>query len=134
MSVNGSALDDEFATTTFGALELDPTGKGQHEAGAKLDAGKNRLGLVLLGFARALDEVGKVGTYGAEKYTDDGWKQVVRGGDRYTDAMFRHLLAEQIEGEVDSETELFHKAQMAWNALARLEWFLMELDEEGGVR
>ena len=36
------------------SLERDPHGKSQHEAGAKLDDGKNRLGLVLNGFAHAL--------------------------------------------------------------------------------
>ena len=112
------------------ALERDPSGKGAHEAGAKLDDGKNRLGLVLLSFSRALGEVGNVGTYGAKKYSDNGWLSVERGDERYTDAMLRHLLAENVEGEIDSETGLFHKAQTAWNALARLELFLIELDNE----
>jgi hypothetical protein len=43
-------------------MEREPVGLGQHVPGAKLDAGKNRLGLVLLGFVEA---VGAVGTYGA---------------------------------------------------------------------
>ena len=74
--------------------ESDPHGKAPNTPGAKLDAGKNRLGLVLNGFALALTEVGKVGTYGATKYTADGWKSVPDGVDRYTDAMYRHLLRE----------------------------------------
>lgn len=48
-------------------IEADPNGKKPNEVGAKLDAGKNRLGLVLGGFARALQEIGRVGTYGANK-------------------------------------------------------------------
>ena len=52
--------------------ESDPTGRQPNDAGAKLDAGKNRLGLVLGGFSSALQEVGKVGTYGAKKYSDNG--------------------------------------------------------------
>ena len=52
--------------------ESDPTGRKPNDAGAKLDAGKNRLGLVLVGFSSALQEVGKVGTYGAKKYSDNG--------------------------------------------------------------
>ena len=52
--------------------ESDPTGRQPNDAGAKLDAGKNRLGLVLVGFSSALQEVGKVGTYGAKKYSDNG--------------------------------------------------------------
>ena len=73
-------------------LEKDPYGKPAHEAGAKLDHGKNRLGLVLGGFSRALQAVGEVGTMGATKYTASGWKQVVNGEQRYTDALLRHLM------------------------------------------
>ena len=103
--------------------EKDPDGINQHEAGAKLDAGKNRAGLVILGFAHALLEVAKVGTFGANKYTDNGWMHVKDGENRYTDAMLRHLLAEQ-NGEIDEESGMLHAAQVAWNALARLHFIL----------
>jgi hypothetical protein len=106
--------------------EQDPTGRDAHAPGAKLDAGKNRLGLVLGGFARSLQEVGKVGTFGANKYTDNGWREVPNGQARYTDAMFRHLLKEAA-GEVnDPDSKLKHAAHAAWNALARLELALIE--------
>jgi len=60
-------------TETFGSLdESDPTGRGAHDAGAKLDHGKVRVGLVLGGFSRALMEVCEVGTGGAAKYSDNG--------------------------------------------------------------
>lgn len=111
--------------------ELDPHGKAPSEAGAKLDAGKNRLGLVLFGFARALQEVGKVGTYGANKYTDSGWISVPDGERRYTDAMLRHLLCEAAGEACDPDTELLHAAHAAWNALARLDLMLrpkLEID------
>jgi len=105
--------------------EQDPNGKDPHEAGAKLDAGKIRAGLVLLGFPRALLEVAKVGTYGAKKYTDNGWMEVPNGEQRYTDAMLRHLM-QDAKGEVlDGDTKLMHKAHMAWNALAVLELALL---------
>lgn len=108
--------------------QTDPYGKSPHEAGAKLDAGKVRVGLVLLGFPRALMEVAKVGTFGATKYTDDGWKNVPNGTKRYTDAMLRHLLKEA-QGEVfDPETGIAHAAHLAWNALARLELQLTQLE------
>lgn len=58
----------EFSQT----YDQDPTGKDAHEPGAKLDAGKLRMGLVLLGFHRALQEVARVGTLGAAKYSDYG--------------------------------------------------------------
>ena len=109
-------------------MERDPNGLGQHEAGAKLDQGKNRLGLVLLSFSRALHEVGLVGTYGANKYSANGWKFVKDGEARYTDAMLRHLLAETHQYN-DPESGLMHAAQVAWNALARLELKLIEAEE-----
>lgn len=78
----------------------------------------------MLGFSRALQAVGEVGTYGANKYTDDRWVEVPNGGQRYTDAMLRHLLREA-EGEAcDPDTELLHAAHTAWNALARLDLML----------
>ena len=54
--------------------ETDPHGKSPHQSGSKLDSGKNRLGLLMKDFNQALWEVGLVTTYGAEKYTDSGWK------------------------------------------------------------
>lgn len=105
-------------------FEIDPNGLNQHDAGAKLDAGKNRLGLVLLGFSRALQAVGQVDTYGAGKYTDNGWTEVEAGEQRYTDAMLRHLLREGAGESIDPETNLRHAAQVAWNALARLDLML----------
>lgn len=102
----------------------DPDGLNQHESGAKLDAGKARVGLVVKGFSRALQEVSKVGTFGANKYTDNGWKDVKNGKERYTDAMFRHLLED--DNSVDPESKLLHAAHAAWNALARLEFILNE--------
>lgn len=101
--------------------EHDPHGKSPHEPGAKLDAGKNRLGLILGGFSLALLEVGKVGTYGAQKYSDNGWMSVPSGQERYTDALFRHLLAQE---ECDPDTGLLHAAHAAWNSLAVLELML----------
>lgn len=110
-------------------MEKDPNGLQAHAAGAKLDAGKNRLGLVLLGFSRALQEVGKVGTFGAAKYSDDGWREVENGEARYADAMFRHLL-EGAHDCLDPDSGLLHAAHAAWNALAVLELKLTEQEYE----
>lgn len=116
--------DEQHLCETFGPLEVDPNGKAANEPGAKLDAGKCRLGLVLNGFAQALKAVGDVGTYGALKYSDNGWMKVPDGEPRYTDALYRHLLTEA-SGEVrDGDTGLHHAAHAAWNALARLELIL----------
>lgn len=107
-----------------GRSETDPHGRAPNEAGAKLDAGKNRLGLVLFGFSRALQAVGEVGTYGANKYTDNGWMEVPDGERRYTDALLRHLLKEATGEVLDPDTEVHHAAHVAWNALARLDLIL----------
>jgi hypothetical protein len=108
-----------------GEKKTDPHGKSPHEPGAKLDAGKTRTGLMLLGFGKALEEVARVTTYGAQKYTPNGWYEVDNGIMRYTDAMSRHLLAE-VREENDTESGLRHAAHLAWNALARLELMLRE--------
>ena len=90
----------------------------------KHDSGKIRPSLVILSMSRALQAVSEVGTFGAEKYTDDGWREVPDGVRRYTDAMLRHQLAEA-SGEVnDPESGLPHAAHIAWNALARLDLML----------
>jgi hypothetical protein len=110
----------ESNVPTGNAMERDPTGRSPHEAGAKMDEGKVRLGLVLMDFADALWAVGDVGTYGATKYSAHGWKYVPNGQQRYTDALLRHLLSEADE-DVDRESGLLHAACVAWNALARLQ-------------
>lgn len=107
-------------------MERTPDGLDQHEAGAKVDAGKTRLDLVLGGFPHALMGVGEVGTFGANKYTDDGWKYVARGQQRYTDAMLRHYFKYKQGEKVDSDSGLPHLAHLAWNALAILELQLVD--------
>ena len=101
----------------------------QHIPGAKLDSGKIRPGLVLGGFARALREVSRVGTFGAAKYTENGWMQVERGEARYEDAQLRHWLESKIDQSHDSESELLHLAHEAWNALARLDLYIRRVEQ-----
>ena len=112
-----------------GGKEADPTGRDQHTSGAKLDAGKVRPALVLGGFARALLEVSKVGTFGATKYTDNGWMEVPNGESRYDDAKLRHWLTEKAGKPTDPDTNLIHAAHEAWNALARLDLILREQEK-----
>lgn len=109
--------------------EADPTGRAAGEPGAKLDAGKIPVmrGAISY-FPRALIAVAGVSDFGARKYVWKGWETVPDGVARYSDAMGRHLVAEEIEGPIDASTGLAHAAQVAWNALARLE--LMLRDQE----
>jgi len=98
--------------------ELDPNGLHPNTPGAKLDANKPDCDLVFGGFAKALLEVAKVGTFGAVKYTDNGWKSVPNGIRRYRSAAYRHLLALEF---LDKDSNLPHLAHAAWNCLAALE-------------
>ncbi len=104
--------------------ESDPNGIPQHSPGAKLDAGKPDASLLLM-FGRGLLAVAEVGTFGAEKYSRGGWREVPNGGNRYTAALLRHLCMEDRE-KLDAESRIHHAAHAAWNALARLEKILEE--------
>ena len=115
-------------------IETDPTGKSAHTPGSKLDAGKPRPGLVLGGFARALLAVTRIGTYGAVKYTDNGWMEVPNGVERYDDAKLRHWLYEKSGIECDSDTDELHATHEAWNALARLDLLIRRNEEKAVAR
>ncbi|PJJ99974.1 hypothetical protein CO615_04685 [Lysobacteraceae bacterium NML75-0749] len=97
--------------------------------GSKFDAGKRRPQLVLLAMPHAMGAVIDVAGYGAKKYSDNNWLQVPNGIQRYTDAMLRHAIAEGIE-TCDPESGFFHAAHVAWNALARLELMLQEMEKK----
>ena len=103
----------------------------QHTPGAKLDEGKPMAGLIG-DFGLALTAVAEVGTFGAKKYTRGGWQYVEDGEVRYRDAMWRHLLKENQE-TVDPDSGCAHAAQVAWNALARLELLLREEKKNVGA-
>lgn len=110
--------------------EKDPNGLDLNSPGAKADAGKNRVWLFLAGFSNALEEVAKVTTIGANKYTPNGWVDVPEGQSRYMDAFGRHLLELGTGETLDNGkggTGCYHKAQMIWNLLAAFE---LELREE----
>lgn len=107
--------------------EVDPNGISAGSAGSKLDAGKPKVVRGALHyFPRALEEVAKVSEFGASKYLWNGWESVPDGVSRYAEAGTRHVLKEKIEGDIDSDSGLYHKAHKAWNALAELELFLRE--------
>ena len=93
------------------------------DKGVKLDKEKPRMDLVLGEFTRALEEVGKVGTFGANKYTDKGWVEVNNGIERYLSAMLRHYMKFRRGKQKDEESGLSHLSHMVWNALAVLELY-----------
>lgn len=92
----------------------------KEHGGMKFCKGKNRVGLVLQGFAVAIWEMGWVGTMGAEKYTDNSWQTVPDAIQKYKEALDRHWLEWQMGEQFDPEFGTHHLAHVAWNALALL--------------
>lgn len=84
----------------------------------KKDKGKNRLDLLPWD---ALDEVGKVLTYGINKYPlpKENWRLNSTKEDipRYKAALLRHFSANEQGEELDEESGLPHMAHIATNAL-----------------
>lgn len=111
--------------------ETDPNGLDLNSPGAKADAGKNRAWLFMAGFSRALEEVSKVTTIGATKYTPNGWVDVPDGQSRYMDAFARHMFklgSGELMDDGPGGIGTYHKAQMIWNLLASFELELREND------
>jgi hypothetical protein len=111
-------------------MESDPYGKDPHQTGAKCDLGKIQVTLITGGMARAIYEVAKVGTFGAAKYTKNGWVSVPNAFERYEDAQGRHVIFRHM-GEVhDPDSGLLHLAHEAWNALAKLDIYIRSQEQE----
>ena len=80
--------------------------------GRKDDLNKVRLELLPWD---ALEEVGRILTYGAEKYGPNQWRGVAQ--ERYIGALLRHLSAYQRGETYDPESGQLHLAHLATNAL-----------------
>lgn len=111
--------------------EEDPNGLDIHAPGAKVDAGKVFADSILAGFPRALMAVAEVGTFGANKYSLNGWQSVEDGERRYRDAGARHRLKRQMGEEIDPDSGLDHEYHEVWNALAALELRLRKREQAG---
>lgn len=111
-------------------MESDPHGKNPHEPGAKMDNGKPCVwrGAIAY-FPRALEQVAAVSTFGAKKYAWKGWETVPDGIERYSDALGRHLLEEGRGHVYDQDSGLLIAAHTAWNALARLDLLIRQMEE-----
>jgi len=97
----------------------------------KTDKGKVKAG-VLGEFKKALMEVAKVGTMGIEfkGYARGSWRDVPDARERYYDAFWRHILAE--EEDINTEDDnVYHIAQVIWNGLALLEFMLEDKNAKG---
>jgi hypothetical protein len=86
----------------------------------KDDFGKLRYDLIPV---EVIEELAKVLTHGASKYTANSWKRVEI--DRYYAALWRHLMAWRKGEKVDSDSGLSHLG----HAIANLS-FLLYLDKD----
>lgn len=97
------------------------------KSGLKYDDGKLRWDLLPW---PAIEEIVKVLTYGASKYGSNTWQTVEPFNERYTAALFRHLIAD-IKGEdVDAESSIMHLSHAACNLVFILSRKLEELQKQ----
>ncbi|AUR84372.1 hypothetical protein NVP1054O_68 [Vibrio phage 1.054.O._10N.261.52.A1] len=89
--------------------------------GLKFDQDKPRYDLLP---PKAVDELAKVLTFGAEKYAPNSWQGVEDGINRYRAALLRHTFAIQRGELVDSESGLPHSAHAMCCAA-----FIVELEK-----
>jgi len=61
------------------------------------------------------EEIVKVLTHGAKKYSDNNWKHVERFEDRYYAALRRHIAAWRKGEKIDPESKLSHLAHAGCN-------------------
>ena len=93
-----------------------------NSVGRKYDQEKNRLDLVEPEF---IESVGKVLTFGAQKYEPNNWQGVEDAEDRYYAAAMRHLMAYRRGEKVDPESGLSHLEHLACNVM-----FLLHFERE----
>ncbi len=89
------------------------------EEAKHFDDGKTQLQWILS--MAGLDDVAKVGAYGAKKYGQSNW----RGGSewmRYLGSTVRHVTSYIRRQELDQESGLPHLAHAVYNLLILLEW------------
>ena len=117
-------------TTEEKVLDKEP--KKEDNSGIKYDSEKPELYLLP---PLSLIEVGKVLTYGANKYSPDNWRRVPGLQERYTSAALRHLFADMGGEALDDETNCSHLAHAICCLLFKLEDKLLEArSKEEGLR
>ncbi len=111
-------------TAAYAPREVEKLFDKDIEAGIKFDDGKARPDLLP---PLALIEISKVLKVGADKYSDDNWRQVEPFEKRYKAAFMRHVLAYLAGTTADEETGLHVLAHVACCVL-----FLLEKELENG--
>lgn len=98
------------------------TKPSQFTAGRKDDQEKNRLDLIEPEF---IEGVGKVLTFGADKYEPNNWQKVEDAENRYYAAAMRHLMAWRKGEKTDPESGISHLDHIACNIM-----FLQHFERE----
>lgn len=86
----------------------------QESVGHKNDQEKNRLDLIEPEF---IEGVGKVLTFGADKYEPNNWQKVDDAENRYYAAAMRHLMAWRKGEKTDPESGISHLFHVACNIM-----------------
>ena len=89
------------------------TEKERNKPGVKDDAQKLNYELIP---PEAIKGLAQVLTFGANKYTRNGWQIVPDARDRYTGALMRHLEAWRSGEMIDPETGINHMYHVLCNA------------------
>ena len=110
-------------------MEISPSTTPKFNAGIKYDSNKLRMGEMIKDFKVPLESLCEVWTFGANKYEKSNWKLLDNGIDRYTNALVRHLVAEE-DCMYDDESKLLHASHIAFNALARLYFIIKEIQDK----
>ncbi|QGH45101.1 hypothetical protein [Ralstonia phage Reminis] len=126
-TVNGHALDCAINLEIIDEINKSNKCEPVEPVGAKYDAGKPRVDLLIDGCPLSLEEVSKVLTFGSKKYADHNWQKVPEAEKRYKAAMMRHVLASAKGEKVDDESSLSHLAHAACCIL-----FMLELELRNG--
>lgn len=105
----------------------DPNGIAQNQPGAKNDYGKTRWCLLPW---RVIEGIAKVMTFGAAKYSANGWKAVPDAKDRYFSALMRHWRLMQDGLYLDDESGLPHWAHFCCNAVFLGYFYMMDQTRE----
>ena len=98
---------------------LDFVTKPKEDKALRYDEDKIRHDLIP---AWALNELGKVYTFGAKKYADNNWRKGMKWS-RVLGSLKRHLNYIENGEDFDTESNLYHVAHVAWNAITLLEYY-----------
>ena len=112
-------------------LEIIANNSKTFSEGRKYDYEKPQLYLLP---PKSLYEVGKVLTFGAEKYDPHNWRKVDDLQNRYSSAAMRHILAHIDGKDSDEETGLSHLAHAICCLMFKLEDELIVKSEEKILR